>query len=112
MLSVTWKAQLYHHHGTERICANVLQVSLAVNSAAAEEGTFATLMQRFLVKSRGHKANLMEQAETVGHHISNLAVFLGEPKTSDPAAIFGSLEKFASIFDDAFVRIAKAQQSS
>ena len=89
-----------------------MQVSLTVNSAAAEEGTFATLMQRFLVKSRGHKANLMEQAETVGHHVSNLAAFLGEPKTSDPAAIFGSLEKFASIFDDAFVRIAKAQQSS
>ena len=89
----------------------MVQVSLRVNGEAAEEASFAMLLQTFLVKSRGHKARLMEQAETVGHHVSNLAAFLGESKASDPAAIFGSLEKFASAFDDAYVRIAKVQES-
>ncbi len=86
----------------------LVQVSLRVNGAAAEEATFAVLLKQFLVKSRGHKSRLMEEAGTVAHHVSNLAAFLGEGKSSDPAALFGALEKFASTFDDAYVRIAKA----
>ncbi len=56
-----------------------------------------------------HECWLFLQA--VQQRVQELAVFLGEPADSDPAAIFSLVWAFAQAFDVAYLAVAKRQQA-
>lgn len=56
-----------------------------------------------------HVAGLLLQA--VQQRVQELAVFLGEPPDSDPAAIFSLVWAFAQAFDVAYLAVAKRHQA-
>ncbi|CAL8470256.1 g9798 [Coccomyxa elongata] len=69
---------------------------------------FTACLHSFLVEARSTRAQLVDDVAKAERCIADLAGFLGEPATSDPATLFAVIWAFAVAFDRAYIHMSQS----